>query len=130
MTFFAKSPSGPEALASHPDYAASRANRALLAGVDDLPELEVAKLYTLYPDGLIDFAVERGRLLRADRLVLQFPLQWYSTPSLLKLWMDGVLTPLFYREPDVAASTAGLPLLAALRRGARRRATSRAARPG
>ncbi len=104
-------------LLAHPDLAASRANRALLAGLKDLPGLEVAELYTLYPKGQIDLAVERERLLRADRLVLQFPLCWYSTPPLLKHWQDAVLTPLFYREPDIAAATAGLPVLAATTTG-------------
>ncbi len=104
-------------LVAHPDFAASRANRALLAGLDDLPGLEVAELYALYPHGQIDFAAERERVLRADRLVLQFPLYWYSTPPLLKHWEDAVLTPLFYLEPDIAASTAGLPVLAATTTG-------------
>ena len=104
-------------LLAHPDFAASRANRALLAGLHDLPGLEVTELYALYPDGRIDFAVERARVLRADRLVLQFPLYWYSTPPLLKHWQDAVLTPLFYREPEVAASTAGMPILAATTTG-------------
>lgn len=104
-------------LLAHPDFAASRANLALLAGLNDLPGLEVAELYALYPNGQIDFEVERERVLRADRLVLQFPLQWYSTPSLLKYWQDAVLTPLFYMEPDIAASTAGLPVLAATTTG-------------
>jgi putative NADPH-quinone reductase len=99
-------------LLAHPDFAASRANRALLNGLNDLPGLEVAELHSLYPTGQIDFGVERERALRADRLVLQFPLYWYSTPPLLKHWQDAVLTPLFYREPDIAASTAGLPVLA------------------
>ena len=100
-------------LLAHPDFAASRANRALLAEVRDLPGLEVADLYALYPDGRLDFAVERERVLRADRLVLQFPLYWYSTPPLLKHWQDAVLTPVFYIEPDIAAATAGLPVVAA-----------------
>lgn len=104
-------------LLAHPDFAASRANRALLAGLNDLPGLEVAELYALYPDGKIDVAAERARLLRADRLVLQFPLQWYSVPSLLKYWLDAVLTPLFYLEPDIAAATVGLPLVAATTTG-------------
>ena len=104
-------------LLAHPEFAASRVNRALLAAVDGLPGLDVAELYALYPDGRIDAAAERARLLRADRLVLQFPLQWYSTPPLLKAWQDAVLTPLFYGEPDVAALTAGLPMLAATTTG-------------
>lgn len=60
-------------LLAHPDFAASRANRALLAGLNDLPGLEVAELYALYPNGQIDVTVERARVLRADRLVLQVP---------------------------------------------------------
>jgi len=104
-------------LLAHPDMSASRANRALLTGLTDLPDLEVADLYALYPDGRVDVLVERERLLRADRLVLQFPLRWYSTPSLLKEWQDAVLTPLFYLEPAIAASTAGLPVLAATTTG-------------
>ena len=104
-------------LLAHPDFGASRANRALLAGLNDLPGLEVAELYALYPDGKIDAAIERERLLRADKLVLQFPLQWYSTPPLLKFWQDTVLTPLFYMEPAIAASTAGLPILVATTTG-------------
>ncbi len=104
-------------LLAHPDLATSRANRALLDGLNGMPELEIAELYALYPDGEIDVAIERERVLRADRLVLQFPLQWYSTPPLLKLWQDAVLTPLFYMEPDLAAFTAGLPVLAATTTG-------------
>ena len=104
-------------LLAHPDFPASRANRALLDGLGDIPDLDVAELYSLYPDGRIDVRLERERLLRADRLVFQFPLQWYSTPALLKQWQDVVLTPLFYLEPDVAASTAGLPFLAATTTG-------------
>ena len=104
-------------LLAHPDFGASRANRALLDGLAGLPDLAAAELYALYPDGRIDFAVERERLLRADRLVLQFPLYWYSTPSLLKQWEDTVLTPIFYTEPDVAALTAGLPVFAATTTG-------------
>jgi putative NADPH-quinone reductase len=104
-------------LLAHPDFDASRANRALVDAVADVPDLEVAQLYALYPDGRINVADERARLLRATRLVFQFPLQWYSTPALLKQWQDTVLTPLFYFEPAIASLTAGLPLFAATTTG-------------
>ncbi|MGV6876740.1 NAD(P)H-dependent oxidoreductase [Pseudochelatococcus sp. B33] len=51
------------------------------------------------PDGLDlqrDGAREAARLLAADRIVLQFPVQWYSAPPLLKAWEDAVLTRMFY----------------------------------
>lgn len=104
-------------LLAHPDLASSRANRALLAGLDDLAGLEVVDLYATYPDEQIDPSAERERLLRADRLILQFPMFWYSTPPLLKRWQDAVLTPLIYLEPDTAALLKGLPVMAATTTG-------------
>lgn len=95
---------------AHPNLVASKANRALLEAVRDLPGVEVADLYALYPDGRIDVEAETDRLLGADRVVMQFPMYWYSTPPLLKQWQDEVLTPLFYLRPAVAAQLAGKPL--------------------
>jgi Putative NADPH-quinone reductase (modulator of drug activity B) len=79
-------------LVFHPDLRRSRANRALLDAASKLAELEVVDMSALYPDGRIDVDVEVGRLIAAERLVLQFPVQWYSTPPLLKAWQDAVLT--------------------------------------
>ena len=104
-------------LLAHPDIATSRVNRALLAGLDRLDGLEVADLTQLYPNAQIDLAAERERLLRADKLIFQFPLYWYSTPPILKQWQDAVLTPIFYLEPDTAALMRGLPILAATTTG-------------
>ncbi len=80
-----------ELLFAHPYPHRSRANRALLAGVRDLPGLEVRSLYDLYPDFDIDVDAEQAALSRARVLVLQHPLYWYSVPSLLKHWFDKVL---------------------------------------
>lgn len=92
---------------SHPNLTASKANAALLAGVRDLPGVEIAHLESLYPDARIDYAAEVARLLDADRIVLQFPMYWYSTPPLLKQWQDDVLTPLLYLDPEIGAKLAG-----------------------
>lgn len=104
-------------LLAHPDLAVSRANRALLAGLDGLPGLEIFDLYATYPDEQIDLSAERERLMRAERLVLQFPMFWYSTPPLLKRWQDAVLTPLIYLKPDTAMALQGLPVMAATTTG-------------
>lgn len=37
-----------------------------------------------------DVRAEQAKLLRADALVLQFPLWWYSMPAILKGWFDRV----------------------------------------
>lgn len=80
----------------HPDLARSRANAALAGAASRLPGVDVVDIQALYPDGLIDAEREVARLLSADRIVFQFPLQWYSTPPLLKAWQDAVLTRMYY----------------------------------
>lgn len=104
-------------LVAHPDLAGSRTNRALLTALNGVAGLEIADLYGIYRDERIDLPAERERLLRADRLVFQFPMYWYSTPSLLKRWQDEVLTPLIYLEPQTAASLKGLPVMVATTTG-------------
>lgn len=80
----------------HPDLEHSNTNAVLADAARSVPGVEVVDMQALYPDGRLDMmrdgAVEAVRLLSADRIVLQFPVQWYSTPPLLKAWMDAVLT--------------------------------------
>jgi len=78
-------------LLSHPTLARSRANARLVEAVRGLPGVEVRHLEALYPDGRIDVASEQAAAARADRIVFQFPLYWYSTPPMLKRWQDDVL---------------------------------------
>ncbi|MBL6454241.1 NAD(P)H-dependent oxidoreductase [Belnapia sp. T6] len=107
-------------LLSHPDYAASRANRALARAAAALPGVEVAHLEALYPDGRFDLDAEVARLVAARRIVLQFPVQWYSTPPLLKAWQDAVLTRMFYLQAETeGARLAGRPLMVAATAGNR-----------
>lgn len=63
----------------------------MLAGLRDLPDLEVRPLYDLYPDFAIDVDAERDALLRADIVVWQAPFYWYGLPALLQLWIEKVL---------------------------------------
>jgi len=76
---------------AHPYPDRSRGNRALLARVRDLNGLSVRSLYDLYPDFAIDVETEQAELVRADVIVFQHPLYWYSVPGLLKHWFDKVL---------------------------------------
>lgn len=102
----------------HPNYERSRANRALCEAASTLNDTEVVDMHQLYSDGHIDIDVEVSRLLAAARIVLQFPVQWYSTPSLLKAWQDSVLTHMFYAHPDTeGARLEGKPLLVAATAG-------------
>jgi glutathione-regulated potassium-efflux system ancillary protein KefF len=76
---------------AHPYPDRSRANHQLLTAVRDLPGVEVRSLYDLYPDFAIDIEAEQEALVRADTVVWQGPVYWYSVPSLLKHWFDKVL---------------------------------------
>ena len=80
-------------LVAHPDIARSRVTRALAAQARLLPsaDVEVRDLYALYPDYLIDIEAEQAALAAARTVVWVHPVQWYSMPALMKLWMDDVL---------------------------------------
>lgn len=76
---------------AHPALRRSRAGRVLAESVADLPGCHLHDLYEAYPDGDIDVAREKERLLAHDVVVLQHPFYWYSVPPLLKEWIDLVL---------------------------------------
>jgi len=109
-------------LVFHSDMAASRANSALAATARTLPDVEVVDMQARYPESRIDLYADAARdaqmLLGADRIVLQFPVQWYSTPSLLKTWQDAVLTRMYYLEHEAEGDRlAGTPLMIAATAG-------------
>lgn len=76
---------------AHPYPDRSRANRVMLDAVREHPDLEVRSLYDLYPDFGIDIEAEQDALIRAELVVWQHPLYWYSVPGLMKHWFDKVL---------------------------------------
>lgn len=105
-------------LSFHPDPERSRANRAMLDAASTLPGLDVVDMQALYPGGNVDLDQEVDRLLRARRVVLQFPVQWYAPPSLMKQWMDAVFTRMYYvRHADEGQRLEGTPLMVAATAG-------------
>lgn len=78
-------------LVFHPVLHKSRINRVLLNAVEGLEGVSIRYIYDLYPDFQIDIKVEQEVLLKHDIIVWQHPLYWYSSPSLLKEWLDLVL---------------------------------------
>ena len=77
---------------AHPYPRRSRAGAALLDGIRGLPQLEVRSLYELYPDLDLDADAERHALEGTKLVVWLHPLYWYSVPTLMKLWMERVLS--------------------------------------
>jgi glutathione-regulated potassium-efflux system ancillary protein KefF len=79
-------------VAAHPDWRNSRVNRLLRNAVTETPGVGLRDLYESYPDYTIDVQAEQAALSAAQLIVLLHPIQWYSMPALLKLWLDDVLT--------------------------------------
>ena len=78
-------------LFAHPAYQKSRANRHLVELISDIESITFHDLYEAYPDYHVDVRREQQLLVDHDIIVFQHPLYWYSSPALLKEWMDLVL---------------------------------------
>ncbi|WP_286292190.1 NAD(P)H-dependent oxidoreductase [Vibrio apostichopi] len=86
---------------AHPDVEnGSIGNKIVLDALNDTTSVEVRELYKMYPNRIVDVEVEQQALLNTDVIVLQFPFYWFGVPSLLKEWMDTVLTHSFAYGPD------------------------------
>ena len=80
-------------ISGHPNLEQSLANRTIIEEVKkQLPSVEISQLDTLYPDFKINIEAEQEKLKKADTIVWQFPVHWYSLPALLKKWLDDVFT--------------------------------------
>ncbi|CAG36641.1 NAD(P)H-dependent oxidoreductase [Desulfotalea psychrophila] len=76
---------------AHPARARSKINSALRAAVEDLEGVTFNDLYATYPDFLIDVKREQRLCEEHDILIFQHPFYWYSTPAIMKEWLDVVL---------------------------------------
>jgi glutathione-regulated potassium-efflux system ancillary protein KefF len=82
---------GVYVLAAHPDWHESRVTRLLVQQARSVPGVQVQDLYAQYPDYDIDIEAEQANAEAAQLIVLLHPIQWYSMPALMKLWLDEVL---------------------------------------
>ncbi len=106
-------------LVFHPVLHKSRVNRVLLSAVEGLKGVNIRYIYDLYPDYQIDIKAEQEVLQQHDIIVWQHPMYWYSSPSLLKEWLDLVLEHGFaYGKAGRALE--GKSVLSAITSGGRR----------
>ena len=80
---------------SHPDVAQSTSQQFLLAAVKGEEQIQIRHLESILAkqeDNHFDKTIERAFLQEADKIIFQFPLYWYQCPSVMKQWMDEVLT--------------------------------------
>jgi len=76
---------------AHPGHKYSHANSRMARVAAALDGITFVDLYHDYPRFDIDADVEQQRLVEHDVVLFQFPMFWYSTPSILKEWQDLVL---------------------------------------
>lgn len=80
-------------LTAHPDLSSSRINRAWYQALMQSPGVTARDLTAVGgPMMTFDRRDEQALLLAHDRIVFQFPFYWYSSPPVLKAWMDAVLS--------------------------------------
>ena len=76
-------------VSGHTDLNDSVANKKILDILSEqLPQSRQVHLDKLYPDFAIDVRAEQEKLIWADIIVLQFPVFWFSAPSILHRWIE------------------------------------------
>lgn len=78
-------------LFAHPALEKSRVNKQLIKDVGGLNNVTLNDLYEEYYSFNIDVDREKQLLKENEIIIFHHPLFWYSTPAILKQWMDLVL---------------------------------------
>jgi glutathione-regulated potassium-efflux system ancillary protein KefG len=78
-------------LFAHPAMEKSRVQTRLVEHIPQSAEIRFHDLYERYPDFDIDVAYEQRLLLQHDVIIFQHPFYWYSSPAIIKQWIDLVL---------------------------------------
>lgn len=76
---------------AHPAKSRSNVNKALRKAVENIEGVTVNDLYARYPDFMIDVEREKQLCETHDIIIFQHPFYWYSTPAIIKEWLDLVL---------------------------------------
>ena len=88
---------------AHTYYNDSKVNRKLLESIRNFNNVKIHNLNEVYKDNKItkENVIDEIALLKEyDKIIFQFPLFWFSVPSLLKEWEDTVLHNLLHSTDD------------------------------
>lgn len=77
---------------SHPNLNNSKFNKTLIEAIKDVDTLTIRYLDGQYGTDIKAFNIEEEQklLLEHDRIIFQFPFYWYSSPAMLKAYIDEV----------------------------------------
>ena len=77
-------------LFAHPALEKSRVNKLLIEGMDTMEGITFHDLYQAYPEFDIDVQREQALMEEHDIIVFHHPFYWYSTPAIIKEYLDLV----------------------------------------
>ncbi|BES84397.1 hypothetical protein PEC302107_38210 [Pectobacterium araliae] len=78
---------------AHPNIENSIANKSITTELQhSLSDIEIRDIFQLNPNYKINVKEEQAALLRHNLIILQYPMYWYNTPAILKIWFDQVFT--------------------------------------
>lgn len=97
---------------AHPGHKYSHANKAMVDVAKTISDITFVDLLSEYPRHNINVEREQTRLKDHDVILFQFPLFWYSTPSIIKEWQDLVLEHGFAYGSEGTALTGKTMMLA------------------
>ncbi|PAF50452.1 NAD(P)H-dependent oxidoreductase [Helicobacter sp. 13S00477-4] len=87
---------------AHPNLKDSKINKTLIQSIKGVSNITLNDIYSTYPDGKINLTKEIELLKNSKHIIFQFPLYWFSTPSLLKEYQDVVFSGILYsNEPKI-----------------------------
>lgn len=81
-------------ISGHPDLNQSRVSAEFLSQLSRT-DATIRRLSENHSNYDFDIAREQNILVAHDRIVLLFPMFWYSMPALMKKWLDDVFLPGF-----------------------------------
>lgn len=81
-------------IVSHPYFDRSTVVKALQVAAEDLPNVTVRNLETIYGSdtGAFDVAGEQKAVEAADRVVFLFPIHWFNLTPMLKAYLNETWT--------------------------------------
>jgi len=70
----------------------STVNKKIKETLEDEENIIYKDIKSLYKNFDFDIEKEQNDLVNVDKVVFQFPLYWFTAPSILKQWTDDVFT--------------------------------------
>lgn len=96
---------------AHSNPSESKINKRIKESLENEDSIIFKDIKTLYSDYNFDIKKEQEDILKVDKIVFQFPVYWFTAPSILKQWVDDVFVNDFAFNYDDDGTFEALNLL-------------------